>query len=51
MTYKKGKQTEYPIHKIIIIECLTCEKMVEESKDHYCLSMKETDPTILTDIP
>src|SRR6266498_4565168 len=31
VTCKKGKQSEHPIHKIIIIECPTCEKMVEEN--------------------
>ena len=48
VTCKKGKQSEYPIHKITIIECLTCEKMVEENQDHYCLPARETDLTILT---
>ena len=50
MTCKKGKQLEYPIHKIMIIECPTCGKMVEENDDHYYLPARETDPTILTDI-
>src|SRR6266498_247528 len=51
VTCKKGKQSEYPIHKITIIECLTCEKMVEENQDHYCLPARETDLTILTNKP
>jgi len=48
---KKGKQPEHPIHKITIIKCPICEKMVEENKDHYCSSVKKVDPTILTDKP
>ena len=48
---KKGKQPEHPIHKITIIECPTCGKMVEENQDHYCPPARETDPTILTDKP
>src|SRR6266498_1127006 len=48
---KKGKQLEYPIHKIIIIKCLTCEKMVKENKDHYYSSAKKINLTILMDIP
>ncbi len=48
VTNKKGKQPEHPIHKITIIECPTCEKMVEKSKDHYCSPAREMDPTILT---
>src|SRR6266542_4111348 len=51
ITCKKGKQPAHPIHKITIIECPTCGKMVEENEDHYCPSAKETDPTILTDKP
>src|SRR6266542_1993842 len=51
VTSKKGKQTEHPIHRIIIIECLTCGKMVEENKDHYYPPAKETDLTIFTDKP
>src|SRR6266540_496642 len=47
VTCKKGKQPEHPIHKITIIECLTCEKMVEENQDHYCPLTRETDLTIL----
>ncbi len=47
--YKKGKQPEHPIHKITIIECLICGKIVKENQDHYCPSTRETDPTILTD--
>src|SRR6266542_419210 len=49
VTCKKGKPLEPPIHKITIIECLTCEKMVKEDQDHYCPPARETDPTILTD--
>ncbi len=45
---KKDKQPEHSIHKIIIIECPTYEKMVKENKDHYCPPTRETDPTILT---
>ncbi len=45
---KKGKQLEHPIHKITIIECLTCEKMVKENQDHYYPPVRETDPTIFT---
>ena len=50
-TSPKGKQPKYEekIHKITIIECLTCEKMVEKDDDHYCLPMKETDLSILVD--
>ncbi len=48
---KKGKQSEYSIYKIIIIECLTCGKMVKGKDDHYYLLARETDPTILTDKP
>ncbi len=51
ITCKKGKQPEHPIHKITIIECPTCGKMVEENEDHYCPPARETDPTILTDKP
>ena len=46
---KKGKQLEHPIHKITIIECLTCEKMVKENQDHYCSPTRETDQTTLAD--
>ncbi len=49
ITSKKGKQLEYPIYKITIIECLTYEKMVEENQDHYCLPAREIDQSILTD--
>ncbi len=49
ITYKKGKQPEHPIHKIIIIKYPICEKIVEESEDHYCLPAKEIDLTILVD--
>ena len=31
ITSKKGKQLEYPIYKITIIECPTCGKMVEKN--------------------
>ena len=48
--YKKGKQLEYSIYKIIIIKYLTCGKIVEENKDHHCSSAREIDPTSLTDI-
>src|SRR6266498_1941578 len=48
VTCKKGKQLEHPIHKITIIECPTCGKMVEENEDHYCPPARKTDPTILT---
>ena len=51
VTSKKGKQPEHPIHKIIIIECPTCRKMVEENQDHYCPLVREINPTILTDKP
>ncbi len=51
MTCKKGKQSEYLIHKIIIIECPTCGKMVEENQNYYYPSMRETDLTILVDKP
>src|SRR6266511_3682233 len=51
VTCKKDKQPEYPIHKITIIECPTCEKMVEENQDHYCPPARETDPIILTNKP
>ncbi len=49
VTCKKSKQSEHPIHKITIIECPTCGKMVEENKDHYCPPVRETDSTILID--
>ena len=48
VTCKKGKQPEHPIHRITIIKCPTCGKMVEENQDHYCLLARETDLTILT---
>src|SRR6266540_5027150 len=47
VTCKKGKQSEHPIYKITIIECLTCEKMVKENQDHYYPLSRERDPTIL----
>jgi len=49
VTCKKDKQSEYPIHKITIIECPICGKMMEENKDHYCSSARETNLTILMD--
>ena len=51
VTCKKGKQPEHPIHKITIIECPTCGKMVKENQDHYCPPARKTDPTILTNKP
>ncbi len=48
---KKRKQLEYLIHKIIIIKCPTCEKMVKENKNYYYPPVKEIDPTILTNKP
>ncbi|SRR6266498_2073188 len=51
VTCKKDKQPEHPIHKIIIIKCPTCGKMVEEKQDHYCPSIRETNPTILMNKP
>src|SRR6266498_6051241 len=48
---KKGKQPEYLIHKIIIVECSTCGKIVKENQDHYCPLAKEMDLTILTKKP
>src|SRR6266545_1859426 len=48
VTCKKGKQPEHPIYKITIIECLTCGKIMEENKDHYCPPAREMDLTILT---
>ncbi len=47
MICKKGKQSKYPIHKIIIIKCLIYEKMVKGNDDHYYLSAREIDLTIL----
>src|SRR6266498_2643908 len=51
VTSKKKKQLEHLIHRIIIIECPTCEKMMKENQDHYCPPAREIDPTILTDKP
>ena len=50
-TLPKGKQPKYEekIHRITIIECPTCGKIVEKDDDHYCPLMKETDPSILVD--
>src|SRR6266498_2720664 len=52
-TSPKGKQPKYKekIYRITIIECPTYEKMVEKDDDHYCPPMKETDPSILVDMP
>src|SRR6266542_913337 len=52
-TSTKGKQPKYEekIHKITIIECPTCGKMVEKEDDHYCPPMRETDPSILVNTP
>ncbi len=51
VTCKKGKQPEHPIHKITIIKCSTCRKIVEENQDHYCLLTRKTDLTTLVDKP
>src|SRR6266498_5053870 len=51
VTCKKKKQPEYPIHKITIIECPICEKIIKKSQDHYCSPAKKTDLTILTNKP
>jgi len=48
--YKKVKQSKHLIYKIIIIECPTYEKMIEENDDYYCPSARKTDSTILIDI-
>src|SRR6266542_5600506 len=48
VTCKKSKQLEHLIHKITIIECPTCGKMMEENQDYYCPSAREIDLTILT---
>jgi len=49
----KGKQPKYKekIYRIIIVECSTCEKMIEKDDDHYCPPMRETDSSILVDTP
>ncbi len=49
----KGKQLKYEekIHRITIVECSTCGKMVEREDDYYCPPMRETDPSILVDTP
>jgi len=47
---KKDKQSEYPIHKIIIIECLTCEKMMKENDNHYYSSVRKIDLILLINI-
>jgi len=49
VTCKKNKQSKHLIHKITIIECPTCEKMVKENKDHYCPPVRKTDSIILAD--
>ncbi len=51
ITCKKGKQSEHLIHKITIIKCSTCGKMVEKNKDLYCPPAREADLTILVDKP
>ncbi len=50
-TSSKRKQSKYEeeIHRITIIECPICGKMVEENDDHYCPPMRETDSSILVD--
>src|SRR6266540_16252 len=50
-TSLKGKQPKYEeeIHRISIVEYLTCRKMVKENDDHYYPPMRETDPSILVD--
>ncbi len=52
-TSPKGKQPKYEekIHRITIVECPTCEKMVKKDDDYYCPLMRETDPSILVDTP
>src|SRR6266540_280461 len=52
-TSPKGKQPKYEeeIHRITIMECPTCGKMVEENDDHYCPPMREIDSSILVDTP
>ncbi len=52
-TSPKGKQPKHEekIHRITIVECPTCGKMVEKDDDHYCPPMRETDPSILVDTP
>ncbi len=52
-TLPKGKQPKYEekIHRITIIECPTCGKMVKKDDDHYCPPMREMDPSILVDTP
>ncbi len=47
---RKDKQLEHPIHKITIIECPTCEKMVEKNKNHYYSPARKMDSTLLIDI-
>src|SRR6266498_4606025 len=41
VTCKKDKQSEHPIHKIIIIKYSICRRIVKENKDHYCPSVRE----------
>src|SRR6266542_2970982 len=52
-TSPKGKQPKYEekIYRITIVEYPTCGKMVEKDDDHYCLLMRETEPSILVDTP
>ena len=45
-------QHEKKIHKIIIEECPTYDKIVDKGDDHYCPSQrKEVDLTILSNEP
>ncbi len=52
-TSPKGKQPKHEkeIHRITIVECPTCGKMVEKDNDHYYPPMRETNPSILVDTP
>jgi len=52
-TSPKGKQPKYEeeIHRITIVECPICEKMVEKDDDHYCSLMRKMDLSILVDTP
>ena len=51
VTCKKSKQPEHPIHKIIIIECPTCKKIVKENQNHYCPLIRKMNLTILANKP
>src|SRR6266496_6364889 len=51
ITKRETAQTRGKIHRITIVECPTCGKMVEKDDDHYCPPMRETDPSILVDTP